>query len=163
MKKKNLNNYLLRNLTFSDTFEDQHSYPLISAADILSHSKFDRSKKTVLYIYGFTHKMDYKSIKMLFYAYKSRNDHNLVILDWEKIASGNYFLDGLPNTVRYSKILADSFLDLMAHGFNLSSLHIVGHSIGSHLAGFAGKHIQRKTNGRVKLKRITGDLSIMNF
>lgn len=38
----------------------------------------------------------------------------------------------------------------------LTHVHIIGHSLGAHIAGFAGKHIIELTNG-TKVGRITGN------
>jgi hypothetical protein len=43
---------------------------------------------------------------------------------------------------------------MSTNGFNIHSLHVIGHSLGGQLAGSLGRAIQKK--GNVKLTRITG-------
>lgn len=38
-------------------------------------------------------------------------------------------------------------------GQELGNIHIVGHSLGSHLAGLIGRTINTKSNGAIKLQR----------
>lgn len=46
-------------------------------------------------------------------------------------------------------------MDLNAnYSANLSNIHVVGHSLGAHIAAFAGKRVQNRTG--VNLGRITG-------
>lgn len=42
----------------------------------------------------------------------------------------------------------------MEVGLNTELCHIIGHSLGAHLAGYAGYHL--RTDFRLKLGRITG-------
>jgi hypothetical protein len=57
---------------------------------------------------------------------------------------------------KYGDVLADAILIMTNDGFDFSKLHIVGHSLGSQLASFLGRAIIQKTDGKMKLKRITG-------
>lgn len=51
--------------------------------------------------------------------------------------------------------IGDRIIDLYAnYSANLSAFHLVGHSLGAHIAGFAGKTVQTLTG--INLGRITG-------
>lgn len=51
--------------------------------------------------------------------------------------------------------MADFILDLYYnHSADLSTFHVVGHSLGAHVAGFAGKAVQ--SSAGVNVGRITG-------
>ncbi|XP_031350481.1 lipase member H-B-like, partial [Photinus pyralis] len=53
------------------------------------------------------------------------------------------------------KAIGHFLIELNEEGqLQLSRTHIIGHSLGSHVAGFVGKHIYRTTGGRID--RITG-------
>lgn len=47
-------------------------------------------------------------------------------------------------------------IKMTMNGLKLSNVHVVSHSLGSQLAGVLGRSIIKKTNGRLRLKRITG-------
>lgn len=51
--------------------------------------------------------------------------------------------------------MADLIIDLYTnHSANLTNFHLVGHSLGAHVSGFAGKSVQSTTG--INLGRITG-------
>lgn len=52
--------------------------------------------------------------------------------------------------------MANVILQWFDKGLDDSKLHLIGHSLGAHLAGVIGRDIIRKTNNRRKVYRITG-------
>ncbi len=49
--------------------------------------------------------------------------------------------------------IAKVFIGLFDNGMDDSKLHIVGHSLGAHLAAQIGRTITEKSDGRIKLQR----------
>lgn len=72
------------------------------AEDILQHSRFDKSKKTVMYFHGYIESMEVESVHVIADAYLKRGDHNIIILDWAQLADGNYLLEAVPNCKKVS-------------------------------------------------------------
>lgn len=72
------------------------------------------------------------------------------------MAEGNYIFQVIPNSSKLGIQLASTILDLTNNGFDLSKLHIVGHSIGAHLGGLIARKIHNDSNGVFKIKRISG-------
>lgn len=74
---------------------------------------------------------------------------NVIVVDWKRLASYIYF-DAVNNTVPVGTYIGQ-FLEFLEENFiNLSTVHLIGHSLGAHIAGIAGAYV----GGRVK--RITG-------
>ncbi|KAG5669190.1 hypothetical protein PVAND_017084 [Polypedilum vanderplanki] len=137
------------------TYEERTRFDLSQAPEILKHDKFDNERPTVLYLHGYLENLECESIHVIVDAYLQRNDHNIIVLDWSKLAYGLYFMGAVPNLQKLSDPLSDSILDLINAGLDINKLHVVGHSLGGQLAGATAKHIKEKSNKALKLRRIS--------
>ena len=74
-------------------------------------------------------------------------DVNVISVDWSRVDEGriNNFLywKAVKNCELIGSHVADflAFLDQAYDSFSLESTHIIGHSLGAHIAGFVGKHL----------------------
>ncbi|KAG5684757.1 hypothetical protein PVAND_013971 [Polypedilum vanderplanki] len=140
---------------YGSTLNDFLHYHISEVSTILFHPAYDHNKKTIFYIYGFREYRTINTVKKIISAYQHRGDHNILLLDWEQIANGNYILNAFPNTFEFGEILAEVLIKMTFDGLNLRNLHVVSHSLGSQLAGSLGRNIIKKTSGQLRLKRIT--------
>ena len=85
-------------------------------------------------------------------AYLDRNDHNIIAVDWSFVANLWYPIATL-KVKSVGRVLATAIDEMIDEGLPLNSLHIIGHSMGAHVAGFIG----RLTTS--KLPRITGNFT----
>lgn len=46
-------------------------------------------------------------------------------------------------------------MDWVDEGLNVNKFHIVGHSLGAHIAGMIGRNVYRKSDGETKLVRLS--------
>nr|CAD7463219.1 unnamed protein product [Timema tahoe] len=129
--------------------------------DLLSLSPFDHEHPTVFYIHGFTEfglglgcntikegKTQFHHIKG---TYLKKGWYNVVVVDWSALCAGPWYSTAVGNSQVCGDYLA-LFLDYLIYsGMPLSTLHIIGFSLGAEVAGFTGRAI---TSG--KLPRITG-------
>lgn len=83
-------------------------------------------------------------------AYLLHEDVNVIVVGWGALAADVYPM-AANNTRRVGEFLGD-FLEFLNRESNLEykDVHISGHSLGSHVAGFAGAYL----DGRIG--RITG-------
>lgn len=51
--------------------------------------------------------------------------------------------------------MSDVIVNLLNNGLNIQNLHLVGFSVGSHIAGLIGRNVQEKSAKKFKIKRIT--------
>lgn len=96
--------------------------------------------------------MTCSSLKATYYAaYLTRGDFNVITVDWNQLAQYPNYARAALSTSAVGIYLAQ-FLDfLIRQGTPPSSFHVVGYSLGAHVAGSAGNAMRM---GR--LPRITG-------
>jgi len=61
-----------------------------------------------------------------------------VLVDWSKYSTGLYSTSFM-EAEKIGALFAHSLLLLKYAGLDTNNIYIVGHSLGSHIAGFAGK------------------------
>lgn len=74
-------------------------------------------------------------------------------MDWHKGAAGPSYISAAANTQLVGRQLALLIMEMISVGVNPSNIHIIGFSLGAHIAGYAGRAVQKK---RIKIGRITG-------
>lgn len=86
-------------------------------------------------------------------AYFDNGDYNIITLDWSALGSRNLFYPHARNQVPFVASKVAIFLNSLKAelGIQLEDLHIIGHSLGAHIAGVAAYQIYSG-----KLGRITG-------
>jgi len=120
--------------------------------ELIQMAGFEPNKRTTILVHGFT--QSYPSTTWLrrvraLYEQNSLIPHyNLIIMDWGVASHGSY-AQVAATVSGMGSFLANFVGKLLELGANRMSIHIIGHSLGAHLAGFAGKRI------RPRLGRIT--------
>ncbi|VDI70289.1 Hypothetical predicted protein, partial [Mytilus galloprovincialis] len=77
-------------------------------------------------------------------------DFNVIILNWERAAGRFVYLQSVANSRLVAAITAKYIKDLQkVHNIDASTIHIIGFSLGAHLAGYVGNAVDG-------LGRITG-------
>ncbi|XP_061398438.1 lipase member H-A [Musca vetustissima] len=101
-------------------------------------------------IHGFTGNRFHSSIRPLDQAYMAQGIDNVFLVDWRDAAKLDYYTSRKAvNAVgKYLGEMLEKFI--AKHGITLSEVHIIGHSLGAHIAGNIGRHF----NG--SLGRVTG-------
>lgn len=93
-----VNRYFLHGNQFHSNTLDQHQvYDIDQTPNILSHQNFRNEKQTVCYLHGYEESIRSESVSTVISAYIERNDHNILLIDWSPLASGNYFVDAVAN------------------------------------------------------------------
>lgn len=87
-------------------------------------------------------------------AYHNRGDYNVIAVDWSEHAKKVY-VHASSSTKDIGRLIGDFILEITKKDPKLlENVHLIGHSLGGHVAGFAGKRVAEKS-GR-KVGRITG-------
>nr|CAD7440445.1 unnamed protein product [Timema bartmani] len=83
-------------------------------------------------------------------AYLETGDYNVIALDWSQLCPSPWYQVAVTNSVDAGKYLG-SFIDLLVGRkmTRLQDVHIIGHSLGAHVAGIAGASVQSGKVGRV--------------
>ncbi|XP_062139643.1 vitellogenin-1 [Drosophila sulfurigaster albostrigata] len=140
-------NFQLRNACQRST------HPLLEAEKMWNSPEFDRNKKVVILATGWTTRVnDTDTIDGFARAYNCRGDVNFVAVDAASFVDTLYSWSAF-NTDEIGKHLARGLVKLL-DVVDVSKIHLIGHSLGAHIVGAAGRYLQQMANKTVP--RITG-------
>ncbi|XP_028403774.1 pancreatic lipase-related protein 2-like [Dendronephthya gigantea] len=125
-------------------------------ASSITTSKFDPSRKTIFIVHGFAHHSQKPWVITMKNELLKQYLCNVICVDWRKGASylTMFYLRAVANARLVGAQIA--YLVQMLNdvtGVRTKSVHIIGHSLGAHIAGYAGKRLARKD---LTIGRITG-------
>lgn len=118
---------------------------------LLSESNFNASNPTKVFIHGWNmNGHSHTTLINLKNEFLAKEDCNFIAVDWETLANtGSYFSSAA--SIQPIGVVTGDFLNfLITQGLNVSQLHIIGFSLGAHIAGKAGDHASEH------VPRITG-------
>lgn len=122
--------------------------------DANNSKQLQPNKKTVLLIHGWLLSANSSGMTQLKNAYLQRYDCNVIIVDWSNLAWKPYSISYC-YVPRVSHHVAKFLCQLGEQpNFHLRHLHVVGHSMGAHIAGVVGQFTKSKCKQQVG--RITG-------
>ena len=88
--------------------------------------------------------------KFIFLEYLKAGDYNVVAVDWSKLSSWDNYPQAANNAVIVGEHIGKVLSDLIRKtGLNPKDIHIVGHSLGSHVSAHIGRQIQKSGLGKV--------------
>lgn len=88
----------------------------------------------------------------MFEAYLDKGDVNVILVDWGEIAIDINYVYVASQVPVVGKAVAES-LEKLGEAIDLNTLHVIGHSLGAHIAGHIGRYMN------ITLSRITGKFS----
>lgn len=132
--------YLFKNATQEDLLE-------LTEDNI---SQLDKKLPTKIFLHGFTTNITSPWYPLLKTQYFIKGPHNIIYIDWSKAGDLTY-PESAANVDPVGGFIADF---LITTKIPLAQIHIIGHSLGSQLASYIGKHVIKKTAGK-KIARIT--------
>lgn len=109
----------------------------------ISDSKFDQERPyTVFITHGFSNDGNSTWMYNLKTSYLKKRDANIFLVDWGKGAKKANYLQVASNTrivgaelARFGKYLITNY------NLNLKNIHLIGHSLGSHISAYFAKNI----------------------
>ncbi|XP_023176531.2 phospholipase A1-like [Drosophila hydei] len=124
------------------TRSNPHEGKELSAKEAaLRDSHFNKDHATRFVIHGWTGHHSDPMISEITNAWLSRGDYNVIIVDWARARSADYASSvvAVPGVgTQVGEMI--SYLH-EHHGMSLDRLTVIGHSLGAHVAGYAGKAI----------------------
>ncbi|XP_078280106.1 lipoprotein lipase-like [Rhinoraja longicauda] len=118
----------------------------------ISQCNFNQSARTFLVIHGWTVTGMFESWipKLVLALYEREDDSNVIVVDWLTRAHQHYPI-AAENTKLVGRDIAQ-FVEWLEEELNFPAehIHMLGYSLGAHVAGFAG------TYGAYRVGRITG-------
>ncbi|KAM4011833.1 LOW QUALITY PROTEIN: uncharacterized protein ACNLHF_005632, partial [Anomaloglossus baeobatrachus] len=148
------------------TRDNVNTYQEVSAINpaTISHSNFNEDRKSHFVIHGFTDSGEKSWLTDICQATLQVEDVNCFSIDW---SGGLTLYTQAANNIQVVGAEVAYFITTLQEEFNhsLSNIHIIGHSLGAHAAGEAGKRrpgIGRITGWRYKLSvRTAGSSTVM--
>lgn len=130
------------------------SFPINNSYKALIKPRmFDITKQTKIIIHGYKDNAQSSVPLNLAKAYHEKKMFNVLLVDSEEMMNKNYLLS-VHNSRLIGKRLANLLANLEDFGAFASDFHLLGISLGAHIAGWTGKYFQRYK--KTKLGRITG-------
>ena len=124
----------------------------------LGSSGFDPSKPTKILIHGYRgrHNSNFpRNVKGAYLETKSRKDYNVFVLDWSAHARpGPHYFRHYSTAVKNVRTVAERLADFIIwlkknFDVNLDEVHLIGHSLGAHVAGNAGDMVSQRLSHSV--------------
>ncbi|XP_034830230.1 pancreatic lipase-related protein 2-like [Maniola hyperantus] len=123
---------------------------VINNDNSITSSKFNVKNPVVVVIHGYLDNTNSSFNEAIRDAYLHKSDVNIIMVDWSPVANDLYWasVNGVPRIGRSLRQFL-SFLNKVT-GASFGNMHLIGFSLGAHVAGIAG----RELGGSVA--RITG-------
>ncbi|XP_019941818.1 lipase member H [Paralichthys olivaceus] len=115
---------------------------LLSHTNLSAHPQFNLSRPTTFIIHGYRPTgsiplwMD-SSVELLL----ARTDTNVIVVDWNHGATNVNYLKVVENLQEVAANLTGFAERMQEHGASLSSIHMIGISLGAHISGFVGANL----------------------
>ncbi|TKS83029.1 Lipase member H [Collichthys lucidus] len=119
---------------------------LMSHTNLHAHPQFNLSRPTTFIIHGYrptgSPPMWLQNITEMVLA---REDVNIIVVDWNYGAANVNYFKAVENTHKAADNLTAFIKKMKEHGSSMSSIHMIGVSLGAHISGFVGA----KLNGSI--------------
>lgn len=129
---------------------DKDEFIKLNDYDGLRRSNFDPSKPTRVLIHGYQNQHRSPINQKLKAAYLSKFNVNVIVSSWGYGSQSLCYKWAVRRTKKVGNVIAE-FLDFIL-GDNITAweqLIIVGHSLGAHISGFAGKAVKKGKVGAI--------------
>ena len=91
---------------------------------------------------------------------KFESNYNLVVIDWGKVALNVQYWLPATNIQVIGAMVGKFIKELVENNLNsVQDFHLAGHSLGSHVMGYAGKWVKKNMNGQI-IPKITGKFTV---
>ncbi|XP_070699708.1 lipase member H [Pempheris klunzingeri] len=124
------------------TREDGNCGTLMSHTNLSAHPQFNLSRPTTFVIHGYRPTGSpptwLNSIREQMLA---RKDINVIVVDWNHGATNMNYFKAVENTHKAADNLTGFIKIMQENGASLSSIHMIGISLGAHISGFVGANL----------------------
>lgn len=115
----------------------------------LTSSAIDPDHKVKFIIHGWLENADRPYMRALKNSYIARGEYNVITVDWARPSQVDYAIASM-NTKSVGRDLGEFIIRIMKIlNIPLKHIHIIGHSLGAHVAGFAGKEVRKRIKRKV--------------
>lgn len=116
---------------------------------------FDTKLPTKVVIHGFTNTIASPIIQLIKNAYLGTGSFNVIGVDWGALCPAPLYITSRVHVPMAGDRVGEMLTTLVQGGIlDVADLHVIGHSLGAHVSGLAGKKLFKDTGKRPA--RITG-------
>ncbi|CAH0555108.1 unnamed protein product [Brassicogethes aeneus] len=122
----------------------------IRTIDELLKSPFSKNKKTKFITHGWMSSGKSDTCLSIKNSYLKIYDVNVFIMDWSNIADHVFYpipMRATPEVAEYYSLFLNFLIDKI--GADPKDLHLIGHSLGAHVSGFAARRVKQAKIGRL--------------
>nr|ATU82405.1 venom lipase [Lethocerus distinctifemur] len=114
-----------------------------------THIRFHPKKKTKVIIHGWMVNGEEKFCRTIRLAYLEHHDYNIITVDWSMLSKTMYNM-AKAYVAPVGEYVAE-MLEYLVKNYHISlaDVHIIGHSLGAHVAGAAGSSTRSGKIGRI--------------
>lgn len=134
---------------------ERYFVPLNQPNTLWELPEFNKNLSLVILVTGWTTNAsdsNNAALNKIYSAYRCRGNIKFVVIDTAGFIDTFYTWSAF-NTEKIGSILAESLV-ILTQTFPFEKIHLIGHSLGAHIVGSAGRHFSNITNR--KIHRITG-------
>ncbi|XP_073825783.1 pancreatic lipase-related protein 2-like [Musca autumnalis] len=115
----------------------------------LSQSHYDPRFQSKIIIHGYNANMNLHALAKMKNEYLAKGDYNIFYVDWSTLARGPCYINAVYNIQHIGTCVAQ--LVERIRDAKSNDIHVIGFSLGAHIANYIAKNVQNYT-----LPRITG-------
>ncbi|XP_053395947.1 pancreatic triacylglycerol lipase-like [Mercenaria mercenaria] len=106
-------------------------------------STLTEPKPIILIIHGYTESAQKQWVKDMVAELLEHGDYYVIAVDWSSGTDEPYYLQSVANTRVVGAEVAQLLKKLRdENGFDPANMHIIGHGLGAHVAGYAGENFE---------------------
>ncbi|XP_034128125.1 phospholipase A1-like isoform X3 [Drosophila guanche] len=109
-------------------------------------SKFNAAHPTRFVIHGWTQSYTAGMNKNIRAAWLGQGDYNVIVVDWARARSVDYATSVMAVAATGKKVAKMINFLRSNYGMSMDDLYVIGHSLGAHVAGYAGKNTDEKVH-----------------
>ncbi|XP_055693545.1 vitellogenin-1-like [Lutzomyia longipalpis] len=128
---------------------------LTNMGNLMQHPSFNKTQNVVVFVPGWLSNLQESpnaAADTIYKAYECRGSTNFLVMDTTKQIN-TLGASTAENTLNMGQYLANALKDL-TESIKISQIHLIGHSLGAHIVGAAGRFFKSITGKN--LPRITG-------
>ncbi|RZC41440.1 pancreatic lipase-related protein 2-like [Asbolus verrucosus] len=110
---------------------------------------FDKSKALKFVTHGWLSDGKADVCRTIKDGFLKKYDANVFIVDWGEISRNPVYPLLVERTKSVANFYSKFLTDLIDYGVDPKTIHLVGHSLGAHVSGFAARNVTRGKIGRV--------------
>lgn len=130
-------------LTRDDTEDKYENIGISSHQRTLPCQTFNSRVPTKIIIHGYIHSVEEQWVINMVKELLKHNVYNIILVDWQEAAGEINYMQAAAN-IRVIGLQTALLLKRLQKscGLKLSDVHIIGHSLGAHAAGYAGEAVK---------------------